>query len=228
MATTTASHTSTATPTASRTETRTTTVTATSTPPVTPAGCGATIRSSTVGGVNHLNGYNCYVGDESGPDHLYALSIVSPGSIRATLTGMSADLDAFILNAPAPSACTAYGDYSAYLPYATAGTYYIAVDGFNGAAGSYVLDIACDPAGTTGTPTRTVSPTVSPSRTRTASPTVSPSRTRTASPTVSPSRTVTATPTVILSPTVTATPTQTRWPYVIYFPIIFRDYTSVF
>jgi len=150
-------------------------MTATTTPTIgaTPAVCGGTYTSSTIGASDNFNAYACYAGDESGPDHLYVLTTSAPGGIVATLRDQGADLDAFILSAPQAAACLAYGDVSAVVDDVPAGVYYLVVDGFQGAAGTYTLSVTCPGPALTLTPTATVTatPTASGTPTVTATPT---------------------------------------------------------
>jgi hypothetical protein len=163
-ATRTGTATATATPTATYTLTATATRTATASaiPPAraTETKCESLHVGSTVGAANNLNGYNCFMGDQSGPDHLYVITTTTTARLQASLSGLSADLDVFILSAPNPAACLAYGDATAALVSAPAGVYYIAVDGFAGAAGSYTLSVTC--GGATATATRTGTATATP------------------------------------------------------------------
>ncbi len=115
-------------------------------------------------------------------------------------------------------------DGSVVTPTVVAGnTYFIVVDGFNGASGAFSLSIA-PPAVPTPTPTVTVTPTptvtatatatVTPTPTATATVTPTPTATATVTPTPTPTATVTPTPTptATVTPTVTATPTTTATP----------------
>lgn len=169
-ATRTATATATATASGTRTATSTASPTASATPtataPVIQTKCDALHVGNTTGAANTFNGYSCFVGDQSGPDHLYAITLSEASMLEATLSGLSADLDVFILSAPHPSACLAFGDNAVSLPIVPAGTYYIVVDGYAGAAGSYTLAVGC--GGPTPTPSATGTPT--PTGTATATP----------------------------------------------------------
>ena len=98
----------------------------------------------------------------------------------------------------------------------TAGqTYFIVVDGYNGAGGTFTLTIAPpvspSPSATptaTALPTATATPTATPLPTATATPTATPlpTATATATPTATPLPTATATQTTTPTPTVTTTP----------------------
>jgi len=111
--------------------------------------CGDTISGTTVGAVNVMSSYSCNPGwYESGPEDVFSLTIPSSGlwSVTAMISGMSQDLDIFILG-PAvcdSNLCVAYGDSSASLTDAVGGaTYYVVVDGYYGAASEYDLYVDC-------------------------------------------------------------------------------------
>ena len=99
-----------------------------------------------------MNGYSCFMGDQSGPDHLYRITTTSLSKLEASLSGLTADLDVFILSAPNPASCLVYGDNTATIASAPPGTYYISVDGFSGASGSYTLSVTCPAPPATATP----------------------------------------------------------------------------
>jgi hypothetical protein len=100
-------------------------------------------------------------------------------------------------------------------PTVTAGqTYFIFVDGFNGANGNYSLSITPPAGGPTATATRTATPTVTatatPTITITPTPTLSATPTETITPSPTPtSTTATVTPTPTETATLAATPTLT-------------------
>ena len=111
--------------------------------------CGDAISGTTVGAVNVMSSYICIPSwNESGPEDVFSLTIQAGGlwSVTATISGMSQDLDIFILG-PAvcdSNLCVAYGDSSASLTDAVGGaTYYVVVDGFNGQSSDYDLYVSC-------------------------------------------------------------------------------------
>ena len=53
------------------------------------------------------------------------------------------DLDLFLLDGPAPTDCLYAGDSSIDNALAPEGDYYLVVDGYQGSAGSYTLDVSC-------------------------------------------------------------------------------------
>lgn len=87
-----------------------------------------------------VSGYACTNRIESGPEKVHKITTTATGDLTATLTNLSGkDLDVFILNACDPKSCVAFGDTQAIYPNAPPGTYYLVVDGNNGALGSYTL-----------------------------------------------------------------------------------------
>ena len=112
---------------------------------------GTAYSSTTSGSPSNVSTYSCTSWNESGPEKVHKVTTTATGDISATLSGMSADEDVFILSACDPDSCNASGDTSATYSSAPAGTYYIVVDGYNGASGSYTLT-ATFSSGGGGTP----------------------------------------------------------------------------
>ena len=104
------------------------------------------------GGENSTNGVNRYqcqpLRDESGPEYAYTFRAVESGEHNVTLSGMTADLDVFVLDADlgcVGDSCVAFGDLEATWS-ATAGhDYYIVVDGHQGAQGDYTILLTAPP-----------------------------------------------------------------------------------
>ena len=109
--------------------------------------CGQTYAGTTVGGASNVATYSCQTWDESGPEKVHKIVTTSTGTLTATLSNMSVDLDVFILSSCNASACVASGDITASYANAPAGTYYIVVDGYGGVSGTYSLNVTC--SGTT-------------------------------------------------------------------------------
>lgn len=105
--------------------------------------CGTPYSNTTNGQAVAFTTYNCAVWNESGPERVHTITTTVQGTLTATLSGLSADLDVFILSVCEPGTCLASGDASAVLANAAAGTYYIVVDGRNGASGAYTLTVDC-------------------------------------------------------------------------------------
>ncbi|HNW88617.1 MAG TPA: thiol protease/hemagglutinin PrtT [Bacteroidales bacterium] len=104
--------------------------------------CGQTYNGSTVSGNSNVSTYGCISWNESGPEIVHKITI-GTGDITATLSNMTSDLDVFILGSCSISDCLASGDNDATISGASAGTYYIVVDGYNGASDSYSLNVTC-------------------------------------------------------------------------------------
>jgi hypothetical protein len=110
--------------------------------------CGQQVSGDTTGRASHIDTYDCSAWDESGPEVVYSLELpdtFAPYDVTTTLSGLSVDLDVFILPGDGcyGGQCLSYGDESATASGLAGGTYYIAVDGYTGAAGSYTLSVDC-------------------------------------------------------------------------------------
>ena len=108
--------------------------------------CGAVVQGSTTGGIDFLDDYSCVGWDESGPEIVYVFSLQEEADIVATLSGMTADLDIFILSdsldGACPENCITYDDIAKDWSLAP-GDYYIVVDGHTGDYGDFTLTLEC-------------------------------------------------------------------------------------
>jgi hypothetical protein len=149
------------------TPTATRTATATPAPTIgignaTPVACGQAIAGATTGAVNNVSVYGCVPWwPETGPERVFSLSLNASTGVDALLSGLSSDLDLFLLTGASPASCIAFGDNAISLHELAAGVYYLVVDGFDGASGSFHLDVWC-PLAVTPTPTPTATSTVTP------------------------------------------------------------------
>jgi hypothetical protein len=104
-------------------------------------GLADTLRDDTTGGVSVADGYGCDPPwNETGPEHVYRLEVSEEVELQATLGELAADLDLFLLTDCESDACAA----SANLELAarvSPGVYYLVVDGYAGAEGSYALAV---------------------------------------------------------------------------------------
>jgi len=112
--------------------------------------CGGThtYNNSSAGSTDVINyPYGCAAWYEGGPEYTYTFTAPAAGSVTATLSGMSVDLDVFVLSAASgvcdPFACISAGETSATFTAAAGETYYIVVDGYNDATGAYTLKVTC-------------------------------------------------------------------------------------
>jgi hypothetical protein len=109
----------------------------------TPLGCGSSVSDDTTGGPTNVNYYDCSSWLEDGPEHVYRLIVPANDTpVDVVLTTGGADLDVFLLADCDENSCIAYGStgLSAVL---AAGTYYLVVDGYLGAADTYTIDVTC-------------------------------------------------------------------------------------
>ncbi len=149
------------------TPTATQTATATPAPAIdignaTPIACGQAIAGTTSGAANNVSVYGCAPWlPETGPERVFSLSLQTSSDMDALLGDLNSDLDLFLLTGSSPASCIAFGDNAISARALTAGTYYLVVDGFDGAAGSFQFNVWC-PLAVTATPTPTVTPTITP------------------------------------------------------------------
>ncbi len=113
--------------------------------------CGQSVAGDTTGQANNHSGYTCGW-DASGPEIIYSFTLAAGSgyNLTAELPSFSADLDLYLLAAGGCDAgtclsSTSYGNTSATASNVPAGTYYLAVDGYSGAAGTFDLRLTCTP-----------------------------------------------------------------------------------
>jgi cysteine-rich repeat protein len=113
-------------------------------------GCGASDSWSTslFGSTDVVDSYSCISWNESGPEYTYSFTAPSTGDVTASLTNLDGiDLDVFVIGDSlagcASSNCTSFGNSSATFSAIAGETYYVVVDGFNGAEGNYTVDLSC-------------------------------------------------------------------------------------
>jgi len=112
-----------------------------------PIACGDVVNGTNIGGVNNVDYYSCVGWNESGPEVVYEFVVTDPDcySLTAAISGMTADLDVFILGSCDEDDCLTYGNVSATTDCLEPGTYYIVVDGYDGAESDFTLEVTCEP-----------------------------------------------------------------------------------
>jgi hypothetical protein len=116
--------------------------------------CGQSVDGNTSGYTHNTTLYSCSAWNESGPEAVFAYTL-APGysyAVTATLSNLTADLDVFLLSATGcdSAQCVdadSYGNLTATAGPLYPGTYYVAVDGFNGAESPFTLDLTCSQEG---------------------------------------------------------------------------------
>lgn len=116
--------------------------------------CGETVswNNDGTGSTNSVFGYGCSTTcgswTESGPEYAYSFVAPVDGEYSATLSGLTEDLDVFVLDGSEgdvcnPDACVTCNNLSASWTGTAGTTYYVVVDGFDGAVSDYDLSISC-------------------------------------------------------------------------------------
>lgn len=100
---------------------------------------GTAYNSTTIGANSNIVDYSCTAWSETGPEKVHTFTLSQAATITATLSNLTVDLDVFLLGSCNDDNCLTYGDVSLTYPSLPAGTYYIVVDGYSGASGSYTL-----------------------------------------------------------------------------------------
>ncbi len=142
------------------------------------AWCGSVVHGTTRGMANNVSSYACRPHwPETGPEVVYRVELNRTQFFSAALMTATADLDLFLLRTAFPDSCVAAGDNNLSFQ-ASAGLYYLVVDGYDGAEGDFVLKIECPlEVQATATPTYTPSPTPTVTPTFTPGPTATPTAT---------------------------------------------------
>jgi hypothetical protein len=113
--------------------------------------CGSTDSASTLSpsATNAVTTYGCSSWNESGPEYTY--EFVAPGNqnVEVSLSNLNGtDLDIFVLDNSSGSCnegnCADQGNVLASFSSVAGQTYYFVVDGYQGAAGSFDISVACN------------------------------------------------------------------------------------
>lgn len=114
-------------------------------------GCNTQVMGFTSGRQSLMTTYDCSAWTESGPESVYSFTLTAPTTdVTATISDIvGGDLDVFVLSTSGCSASpqclgpSAVGNLSVSLTDVPAGTYYVVVDGYNGAEGQYNITLTC-------------------------------------------------------------------------------------
>jgi PKD repeat protein len=116
-----------------------------------PLSCGVPYNGSNAGGADDVSTYTCGPTlnvENNGPEIVHRFTTTEAGLVTIDLTGLSANLELFLLSECSRRSGLAFSQNSGTaserivrnLP---AGTYYIVVDGYNGAISDYRLTVDC-------------------------------------------------------------------------------------
>ncbi|GAB4284008.1 MAG: hypothetical protein Kow0068_08980 [Marinilabiliales bacterium] len=107
--------------------------------------CGQTYYGSSSSEPSFVGTYGCNTWTETGPERIHSITMQDNGSITATISGFTGDLDVYILASCDPNDCVgSVSSSEAVFMNAIAGhTYYIVVDADDGSGSAYDLTITC-------------------------------------------------------------------------------------
>lgn len=117
-----------------------------------PLQCGQTYHGNNMYGSDDVSLYGCDGNvlnvENNGPEIVHTFTTTEDGPVNISLTGLNENLELFLLRSCDRGECMEYSQHSGtnseyiteYLP---AGTYYIVVDGYNGAVSDYSLLVDC-------------------------------------------------------------------------------------
>lgn len=128
--------------------------TASSCSQATTLSCGSTDTRSnaSAGSTSSISSYLCFGGPYPAPEYTYTFNAPSNTHVQISLTGLSSDLDLFVLRdlGVCPGSCTSYaalgGASNEIIKFGAASghRYQIVVDGYQGAISNYSLQLTCD------------------------------------------------------------------------------------
>lgn len=116
-----------------------------------PLSCGVTYSGAASSSSSMVGSYGCNSWTESGPERIHSVIPSANGTITATLSNFSGDLDVYILGSCDPDDCLGtVGSSSATFTGAVAGqTYYIVVDADDGSGSAYDIVVDCPSSSST-------------------------------------------------------------------------------
>ena len=108
--------------------------------------CGEALVGDTndLGSTDNVDSYSCVGWNESGREYVYSFTPLSSDTYTVSLSDMTVDLDIFVLlDNCDPENCIAYGGMQAQFDAQSGTVYYLVVDGWMGAEGSYTITVSC-------------------------------------------------------------------------------------
>jgi hypothetical protein len=104
--------------------------------------CGGTVQGSTRDCSSDFDAHACFARDATGVDRFHSLRLAQDRpEVRIRLDSDS-DLDLWVYDAGLGT-CLDWGDEAATLFNATAGRYWVVVDGGSGVADDYTIEVVC-------------------------------------------------------------------------------------
>jgi len=114
--------------------------------------CGQAYQGTNLNGNDDVSLYRCDGNvlnvENNGPEIVHTFTTTQSGPVSISLSGLSANLELFLLRSCDRGDCIKYsqqsGNANEYITeYLPAGTYYVVVDGYNGAVSNYTLLVDC-------------------------------------------------------------------------------------
>ncbi|OFX69666.1 MAG: hypothetical protein A2X12_01110 [Bacteroidetes bacterium GWE2_29_8] len=103
--------------------------------------CGEIYKGSTIGLINNINKYTCKEWNESGPEKIHYIQTNNLGSISIKLNSFNEDLDIALIGGCNIKNCISIDDAEIKVSEMPAGIYYIVVDGYEGIAANYEIEV---------------------------------------------------------------------------------------
>lgn len=110
-----------------------------------PLSCGVTYSGSSSTEESKVSTYGCNTWTETGPERVHSIIPSANGTITATLSNFTGDLDVYILGSCDPSDClgTVSSNSATYTGAIAGQLYYIVVDADDGSGSAYDLVVTC-------------------------------------------------------------------------------------
>ena len=111
-----------------------------------PLECDLVYNGSSSISPSFVSKYGCNDWTESGPERVHSFIAPSSGTISATISNFTGDLDVYILGSCAPQDCLGevFSSHSIYDAVEAGKTYYIVVDSDDGSGSAYDLIVSCE------------------------------------------------------------------------------------
>ncbi len=117
-----------------------------------PVNCGVPFNHTNLNGNDDVSLYGCdggiYNVENNGPEVVHTFTITQPGWVNISLTNLQANLELFLLRSCDRGGCVDFsetgGNANEHIAaFLQPGTYYVVVDGNNGAVSTYTLLVEC-------------------------------------------------------------------------------------
>lgn len=114
--------------------------------------CGQTYSGNNTNGSDNVSLYGCSGNvlnvENNGPEVVHYFTVTEAGNVKISLKNLSANLELFLLSSCERGSCLDFSENPGttneeITTFLTPGTYYVVVDGNNGATSSYKLTVEC-------------------------------------------------------------------------------------